>query len=577
MNILVKKSPKFMRAVHFKKGLGLCLVLLSILFIVNCSSEDSTGGNGQVSNIVITGTINPFGEVDVLSNSASQGMQVIGDNLTSNLSISVTDNFMVSLDNISFLSQLTIDMSDANSASQTVYVKFSPTASAIGVINGTLTFESGSAADKTVNLNGVGLSITPVINVNNTSFNFDDTNVMGVSVAEALLVNGDNLETAIDLSVTEGFEVSIDGTAYGATVQIPAESANSETSIYVRFTPLVIGDANGVLSLVNSEAENVEVSLSGEGIPITHNYAAFNQKALAFGNGFSQSASQVFNLHTDLSNISEIKMYLQIDCPNTGCDDWDRFANIKVKDQSTGDWYEIGRYITPYWVGTGLLERGLEFDVTDFKSLLVGATELRIYIENWTAKADLITLEFDYIEGTPDYPYYAVSEVLGYHANSIDGVPYGVGHSFDLDKQISVPSNAENTHLRTIISGWGHATPNDPGGRPCAEWCYRTHNVVINGATAFQHNLEPLGCASNPINNQNPGNWQPDRAGWCPGMVVPARIDNFGTSMAGNTFNFEYDYEDWVSDGLGGNAFYATSTFIVVKSNTPIAKPVVMD
>ena len=55
--------------------------------------------------------------------------------------------------------------------------------------------------------------------------------------------------------------------------------------------------------------------------------------------GFSQSASQVFNLHDDLSNIQEIKMYLQIDCPSTGCDDWDRFANVKFKDQTTGNWY----------------------------------------------------------------------------------------------------------------------------------------------------------------------------------------------------------------------------------------------
>ncbi|MCB0381740.1 MAG: peptidase, partial [Psychroserpens sp.] len=59
-------------------------------------------------------------------------------------------------------------------------------------------------------------------------------------------------------------------------------------------------------------------------------------------------------------------------------------------------------------------------------------------------------------------------------------------------------------------------------------------------------------CASNPINNQNPGNWTPDRAGWCPGMVVPPRIDQFTSIMAGSTFTFEYDYEDWVSDLAGG-------------------------
>merc|ERR1711974_240943 len=106
----------------------------------------------------------------------------------------------------------------------------------------------------------------------------------------------------------------------------------------------------------------------------------------------------------------------------------------------------------------------------------------------------------------------------------------------------------------------GHATPNDSNGRPCAEWCYRTHDVKINGATMFQHDMGPIGCASNPINNQNPG------------MVVPPRINQFGSTMAGGSFSFEYDYEDRVSDLAGGDAFYATSTFVVVKSSTPINK-----
>ena len=226
-----------------------------------------------------------------------------------------------------------------------------------------------------------------------------------------------------------------------------------------------------------------------------------------------------------------------------------------------------------------MLDRGLEFDVTDFKSLLTGTTELRIYIENWTTKTDLVSLEFDYIEGTPDYPFYAVSEVLGFHANSIDGVPYGVSHSEDLDRSVQIPNNAESSHLRTIISGWGHATPVDSDGRPCAEWCYRTHNVKINGSNSFQHYMGPIGCASNPIDNQAPGNWTPDRAGWCPGMAVPVRVNNLGTAFSGSSFTFEYDFEDWTSDGgtTSGQtgAYYATSTYIVVKSNTEISSPVV--
>ena len=564
-----------MRTNQFKNGLGALMCLLGLLFIVNCSSDDSSNGDAQQSSITVTGNLVSFGEVSVGSSSVSQSLTVRGVSLSSDLSISVTSNFEISSDDVNYSNQLDISKSEANSSNQTLFVRFSPSLSAIGSVTGTLSIESNSATTRTLNLNGVGLSIAPLISVNTTSINFDDTQVSSSSASSTLFVDGYNLNSIIDMTTTEGFLVSLDGSVFSNAIQIPSESANSQTTVFVRFAPTAIGSATGTLSVTNAEADDVDVALSGEGLPIVHNYTTFNQEPLAFGTGFSQSAAQTFTLHSDMSNISQIKMFLQIDCPSTGCDDWDRYANVMVKDTDSGDWYEIGRYITPYWVGTELLPRGLEFDVTDFKSLLTGSVELRIYIENWTTKADLISIDFDYIEGTPDYEYYAVAEVMQYNANSLEGVPYGVPHNFDLTRSVSIPSNAESTHLRTVISGWGHATPNDSDGRPCAEWCYRTHDVKINGATMFQHDLGPIGCASNPISNQNPGNWTPDRAGWCPGMVVPVRSNQFGSTMAGSSFSYEYDYEDWVSDLAGGNAFYATSTFVVVKSNTPISKPVI--
>ena len=417
-------------------------------------------------------------------------------------------------------------------------------------------------------------SLTAEITVNDNLISFGQVYINTNSESQSLNVGGNNLTQPIEISVSGPYKISLDDIDFLNNVQY---QPSSQSQIFIKFFPTETGLNVGNLTLESTGALDKEVTLTGTGITVIHSYSTFNQQALGFGGGFNQSASQVFNLHEDLSNISQIKMFLQIDCPTTGCDDWDRFANVKVKDPVSGSWFEIGRYITPYWVGTQQLDRGLEFDVTDFKSLLTGTVELRIYIENWTAKADIVTVEFDFIEGTPDYQYYAISEVLGYHVNSIDGVPYGVSHNFDLDKTIQMPSNVESGQFRTIISGWGHATPNDIGGRPCAEWCFRTHNIKINGSSSFQHYMGPIGCASNPINNQNPGNWQPDRAGWCPGMIVPIRLDNIDLNSSGSSFNFEYDFEDWVSDELGGNAYYATSVYVVVKSSTPITNPIVTD
>ena len=107
--------------------------------------------------------------------------------------------------------------------------------------------------------------------------------------------------------------------------------------------------------------------------------------------------------------------------------------------------YEIARHITPYGVGNSQLSRGLEVDVTDFKSILTGNVELKIYAETWVASGWVISLEFDYLSGTPDYKYYQVTPVIQFNRNSLSGVPYGGENGntqldevkFDLKKSIT--------------------------------------------------------------------------------------------------------------------------------------------
>ncbi|WP_422104054.1 peptide-N-glycosidase F-related protein [Winogradskyella sp.] len=559
---------KLKRANHFIKGILLLLILIS------CGGDDDTSPAEANPSINVIGNFTSFSDTDVLSFSESQNIQVSASNLTSNLNVTTTTNFQVSLDNQNFSNQLSVTSTTINETNQTIYVRFSPTLNAVGAISGNITFESTGANPVTKQLNGNGLSIDPMIGVSDDSLVFE-TMIGNTSDPQQIIVDAGNLDAVLEIGTTVNFEISLDNITYSNSIQVQAETANAGFTLFVRFSPQELGEILGTITLQSTGATDVEIGLLGTGTPVVHTYYTFDQEPLAFGSGFSQSAFQTFTLHSDVSNISQIKMYLEIDCPGTGCDDWDRYANVMVKDPESNTWYEIGRYITPYWVGTEVLPRGLEFDVTDFKSLLTGDVELRIYIENWTTKADLISIEFDYIQGTPDYEYYAIAEVMQYNGNSLEGVPYGVSHNFDLDRTVSLPANSQEAHLRTLISGWGHATPSDPDGRPCAEWCYRTHRVKINGTYSFEHSMEPIGCASNPLNNQNPGNWQPDRAGWCPGMAVPYRVDALGTSMSGNSFSFEYEFENWVSNGVNGDAFYAISTFVVVKSTTPISKPTV--
>ena len=563
-----------MKKKNFIKAGSFCFIAL-LLIINSCKSDDGIppvilpGFQSSVNELVFSSTV--MGEV-----SASKTAVLSSSNLGNDVAVTVTSNFEVSKNNTDFSSSLTLTALELNTGTYNLYVRFAPAIPNLGTINGDLLFASDDFADVTVNLRGNSLEIPREIQTIGAVTDFGDVMVGTVSSEQVFQIKGLNLENDVTATVTGSYEISKDNVTYTNTLNYTFGSINTTAeNLYVRFIPGLtdLGGQNGNITLSATGVDNLVIALSGTGTGVAHNYVTFNQEGLAFGGGYNQSATQTFTLHSGLSNIAQIKMFVQIDCPGSGCDDWDRFANVKVKDVSSGDWYEIGRYITPYWTGTQQLARGLEFDVTDFKSLLTGSVELRIYIENWTAKADLITVDFDFIEGTPDYPYYSVAGVLQYNANSIDGVPYGVPHSFDLDKSITIPANAESTHLRTTISGWGHAT-GSPGSN-CAEWCFRTHDVKIDGTNTFQHEMGALGCASNPISNQSPGNWMPNRAGWCPGMAVPDRIDTFASSMAGSMFTFEYDYEDWTNDMGNGNAYYATSTYVVVKSSTPITKPTV--
>ena len=423
--------------------------------------------------------------------------------------------------------------------------------------------------------------------VNPSSIDFSDTMITKNSAAQTVNVNPNNLDSDITITITGDFEISSDNINFSSSLSI---SGSSSSNIFVRFSPSKLGNLNGNILFQSPGAGNANVLLGGKGTRLRYNYRTFSNQRIAWGGGHGQSSVQSFDLHNDVSDIEMIKMYLRLDCPSGGCDPWDRYANIMVKDKTTNEWFEIGRHITPYGVDNNALTRGLEFDVTDFKSLLEGNVELRIFVETWVSSGWIVSLEFDYTPGAPDYKYYKVSRIIQYNRNSLGGVPYGGlnGNNeidlekFDLIKSLQFGGNIESAHIRTIVTGWGHATPADSDGRACAEWCFRTHKIKIDNSNLFSHYMGPIGCSQNPINNQG-GNWAPDRAGWCPGMTVPVRIDKFDSDVSNKTMSYEYDFENWTNDFVGTpgynnkNAFYAISSFLILKSNSEIERAIILD
>ena len=118
---------------------------------------------------------------------------------------------------------------------------------------------------------------------------------------------------------------------------------------------------------------------------------AFESVHQSFGN-LGNNRTVIDTIRFPQSNIgfSDITMSVSLECPTGGCDPWDRKAKIDV--MHLNQWFEIGRYVTPYGV-----ECGWEFDVTDYRSILQGDVMLRSHIDTWVQPGWLVNISFEFI------------------------------------------------------------------------------------------------------------------------------------------------------------------------------------
>ena len=232
------------------------------------------------------------------------------------------------------------------------------------------------------------------------------------------------------------------------------------------------------------------------------------------------------------SNYSEISMNVLLECPNGGCDPWDRKAKISISH--LGEWFEIGRYVTPYGI-----ECGWSFDVTDYRSLLKGETELMSHIDTWVEPGWLVTISFDFISGVPENPHTVVRNIWNH-----DYVVYGdPTNPVDISSITEyIPTDASNAYLRMITTGHGQGNTEN-----AAEFSLKIHDIFFNNDLAYIHNFWRSDCESNQCSPQN-GSWPYDRAGFCPGdKVTPMDFDLLDHVLVGDTVKFDYVLEDYLN------------------------------
>ena len=190
------------------------------------------------------------------------------------------------------------------------------------------------------------------------------------------------------------------------------------------------------------------------------------------------------------------------------------------------DRYELARYITPYGINLTLGPDGWAwvFDVTDYAPLLRDSVELEA--GNWQ---ELLDLKFAFIEGTPPRDVKNVTAFwkgLHYLSNWDETI---------LPVTYAPEEGEEMWRLKTRASGHDFGQGNN-----CAEFCYNTHSVNVNGAEQWSWEIMQE-CADNPLYPQG-GTWIYDRAGWCPGAPVKTQDFELTPLVADqDSFTVEYD------------------------------------
>jgi hypothetical protein len=162
------------------------------------------------------------------------------------------------------------------------------------------------------------------------------------------------------------------------------------------------------------------------------------------------------------------------------------------------------------------------------------------YIESWIgdARGWLVTIEFAFIEGEPDfYPYEIVN--LWQYSYAVMGDSSRPVEEKLSPMDITIDSNADKVKLRVTTTGHGQGNTLN-----AAEFSQLWHSVDV-GPDSVYHILWRTDCATNPCSPQG-GTWQYNRAGWCPGQsVIPWDNDITAHVTAGQSITLDYNIEPY--------------------------------
>lgn len=247
-------------------------------------------------------TVVDFGNVVILTNSASQFFNLSGSNLTGAPGVitinAPSTNFQVSNNNIAWGASTTVAFTSATLAATPVYVRFTP--QTVGPKTGNVTITGGgvaTAVNVAVSGNGVATGVATVTSTALTAFG--DVCLNTAAGPNSFSITGSNLTTA-DLVVgpLNGYTFSTSpGGPFTASLTLTHPAGTYTTDVFVTFTPTVAGNYPG------------PITITGGGLPAAANVAVSGAGSQGLATVVTGSASA----------ITQISATLAATLPSQGC------------------------------------------------------------------------------------------------------------------------------------------------------------------------------------------------------------------------------------------------------------------
>jgi len=221
---------------------------------------DVTGTTVElIPEITITGTLEPFIQ-NISTPSASQNYRVSGINLKDSITVSAPAGYEVSPDNTEWATSFRIGAIDRSITNAFVYVR--QFASELGNITDSVSHSSPDASEVNLAVTGEVIS-DPGINVAGELTEFIQS--LGTpSPSQAYTLSGSSLTSSIEISLPEGFEVSIDDNIWlNSLTLVPLEGTVETMTIFVRLNVTSTGTYSGNIVHASAGVEDVAKAVSG--------------------------------------------------------------------------------------------------------------------------------------------------------------------------------------------------------------------------------------------------------------------------------------------------------------------------